>query len=409
MDKGYWKEYDFIFPKLYEEDLRVCKHVKSILLNENIESRDAAQFKTLAIIKKIAPYLSKTKAEKLAKYIVSDMFGYGPIDFLVNRYEYIEDIFLYPNRNVMVYHRDYGLCKTNFKLTEDGFKVFINAMIRDSPKHTKQFLSEVNPTVDLSLSDGSRLKAFYNPIGSTAVIRVSPLKTLSKFSIPKLISRGELTPECAAYLWDKIESGANIVISGAPGSGKTTLLSTLTSFIPPGKRILVVEEEIKELVLNSRNLDITHLLGGGEYTGDQLLIGVLRMRPDRVIIGELRGSEAKRMFFAANVGVPFMCTMHSNESGMAIIDRLMTEPMSVPREHVKHLDVLINVQKQGNLRVVKEINEFDGDQFKLVTIFKDGKMLKEVPQDKLEFLKSHISNKISKGEFDDLIAKYYKS
>lgn len=393
-----FKRYVYVAPKLTEEDKRIANHVKSILSRKNFDRSEIR--KSIGKIAKLGP-----KEEIIEQIVWLDMRCYGPISLLLDRIHFIEDIFIYPNRTILVFHRKHGLLETNLFLSERGFKIFLNAMIRDSGK--KEFISRANPSVDLTLKDGSRLKAFYDPIGPCAVLRLSPLRALEFFSIPRLIFLGSMSLEMAAFLWEAIRQRKSILISGAPGSGKTTLLSSLTSFIPKGERIIVVEEDIRELVLPKGRHDVVHLLGESEsqYDGEALLLGVLRMRPDRIIVGELRGREARRMFFAANVGVPFMATMHSNERGQAVLDRLSCEPMNVPKELIRHLNILVTMDKE---RRVVEICELKGGELERCFWYEGGfHFEKPVNEKMVSFLQECIENRVfRKEDFDRAVDSF---
>jgi pilus assembly protein CpaF len=247
-------------------------------------------------------------------------------------------------------------------------------------------IDESSPYVDARLPDGSRVNAVIPPISL-----VGPVLTIRKFSknpitIEQLVEFGTLTPESLQFLKAAVESKINIVISGGTGSGKTTLLNVLSGFIPSDERILTIENaaelQLRQehvVTLESRPPNIE---GRGEITIRQLVINALRMRPDRIIVGEIRDDAALDMLQAMNTGHDgSMTTLHSN-SPRDTLSRLetmiMMAGMELParaiREQVSNaINLIVHEERMrdGSRKVVAitEVSGMEGDVITMTDIF----------------------------------------
>ncbi len=176
-----------------------------------------------------------------------------------------------------------------------------------------------------------------------------------------LIERGMGNAYVMSYLWLAVESNLNIIIAGAPASGKTTLMSSLLSFVPRYKRIITIEEDINELKFYPNVTNVVSLYGSRYYNMVQTreqVVNALRMRPDRLVVGEIRAAETKELFSGANIGVPFMTTLHSNEGGVAVLKRLVSKPMEVDMQALSSLDLAVYVKQGAVGRVISSISEY---------------------------------------------------
>ena len=276
------------------------------------------------------------------------------------------------NRDVFVFHRKYGNCKTNIFVDEKS-GVF-NLIKRISATVSKQF-NELHPLLDARLPDGSRANATFNyvsPFGHTLTIRKFSAIPLS---IIDIISNGTIDMELVAFFWVMVQGlgmhPMNIIITGGTGSGKTTFMNVLTAFIPFEERIISIEDTI-ELDLGTRENwiqmetkpKIKDVLA---VSMDDLLKNTLRMRPDRIIVGEVRGPEAQTLFVAMDTGHRgILGTLHSN-SAREMLLRLKNEPMVVPEQMLPLLDMVIVMQRRyhkdkgitRNIKQVAEIGRMD--------------------------------------------------
>lgn len=246
-------------------------------------------------------------------------------------------------------------------------------------------INELNPIVDARLPDGSRVNGVYKNVavnGPTLTIR----KFLESYiSMEQLISGGTVNREGAKLLKRYVESGANIFISGGTSSGKTTLINALSDYIPRNERVIVIEDsaelklaKIENLVqLECRNSNST---GKGEVSLSTLIKNSLRMRPDRIIIGEVRGEEVFHMLQAMNTGHSGMSTGHAN-SIEGMLKRLETMYLmavsidinAIRKQIADAIDVMIHVEKIGSKRSIVEISEilgYEGGEYIIKRIMK---------------------------------------
>lgn len=304
-----------------------------------------------------APFLQGAERGEFLSYIVAhDVAGNGPISMLMENPEVEEIVVNSPEAEIGIYHARYGFCRTNLRFAnEQAFRFTINRLV----KSTEKELSSAYPIIDAQMEDGARVHAQIRPHavnGAAASIR---LRGDRRKDIRELMSGKAVDAATAAYLWMAIETGHNIVITGAPSSGKTTLLNALMDFAPKYHRIIAIEDEASELRFGEGMPNAVSLLSTakGASLKDQV-VNALHMRPDRLIVGELRGEEAREVFFGANVGVPFMTTIHTKGDGSAVTNRLGSKPMSVEPEALCMLDIAVLMDAAGGRRRIGGISEY---------------------------------------------------
>lgn len=249
-----------------------------------------------------------------------------------------------------------------------------------------------NPIVDARLMDGSRVHIVLPPIaikGATVTIRKFP----EKITMKKLIEYGSLSEDVAKVLKTFVKSGYNIFISGGTGSGKTTFLNALSEFIPKTDRVITIEDSAELNISNVDNLVSLetrdkNVEGEGEISMQMLIKAALRMNPDRIVVGEVRGKEALDMLQAMNTGHDgSLSTGHAN-SCFDMLSRLETMvlmaeelPLQAIRQQIaSSIDILIHLTKlKDKRRVVYEISELedlDGDKYKTNKLYEfDGNNL----------------------------------
>jgi len=261
--------------------------------------------------------------------------------------------------------------KTGISKTDKGFSsreeldLFIRKLIIFSGRKTTRKINNV----ELAEIKG-RANIAYSPFGPQITITRAKEKPLS---IIELIKSGTLTPQLAAQLWLYAEGlgvkPANIIISGGPGTGKTTLLNALFSFIPENERIVVIEDTLELNTSSEENC--SRLESDEETTLADLVKNSLRMRPDRIIVGEVRGKEAEDLMTAMNIGKYCMGTLHASTARETIM-RLENEPMNVPEILVNLVDVFVIMRRyniNGRIqRVVGELVETAGMERKMVLL-----------------------------------------
>jgi flagellar protein FlaI len=347
--------YEVIEPTLQREEEKQLREVKALLMEEvdvslkEIQTREKAENylkeQTKKTIKKHLIKVPPEAVDKLTYFVIRDFLGYGKIDPLMKDH-LIEDISADGvNIPIYVWHRVYESMPTNIVFKDETeLDSFTVRMAYLSGKN----ISIASPILDASLPDGSRLQLTYGSEitrkGSTFTIRrfrVDPL------TISDLIAFKTISSEMAAYLWYVVENRASVLVAGGIASGKTTMLNCLSTFIKPEMKVVSVEET-QELNLPHENwipsvvrLGFSHAdKKDGTITLFDLLKAAVRQRPDYIIVGEVRGEEAYTLFQAIATGHLGMCTIHA-ESVQAIMNRLESEPMNIPRPLITMANVIM--------------------------------------------------------------------
>lgn len=323
------------------------------------------------------PYRSRDEIQKLVKEILDEALELGPIQDLLND-DTVNEIMV--NRKDQIFiERSGKLIKTNYSFSGNAQLLSVIERIV-SPLGRR--IDEKTPYVDARLADGSRVHSIIPPLAIQG-----PMLTIRKFAKHRLtwkdlVKFGSITEEMADFLRSCIEARLNIIISGGTGSGKTTLLNVLASFIPSTERILTVEDAAELQLpqehwgrLETRPANIE---GKGEVTIRELVRNTLRMRPDRIVVGECRSGEALDMLQAMNTGHDgSMTTVHSN-SPRDCIARLetlvMMAGMELPAKAIREqIASAVNlVVQQSRLsdgsRKITSITEIVGMQGDVVTM-----------------------------------------
>jgi len=308
---------------------------------------------------------------KILYYAERDLVGFGGIDALM-RDPNIEDVSVDgAGKGVFVYHRRYESIETNLSFSnEQRLDDMIVRLVHMSGKH----VSTAFPIVDATLPGGHRLAATFrrevSPQGSTMTIRKFRKDPIT---IIDLINFGVLDYTIAAYAWLLIENRFTAVVVGATASGKTTFLNALLSMINPNSKIVTIEE-VQEVNIHHVNWAplISRLSYGlsennvGEVTLFNLVKAAMRMRPDIMVVGEVRGEEAYALFQAISTGHGGLATLHAEDAGSAI-QRLTSKPMDVAPSYLSFLDLTFSVRRvaipdpanPGNPRIVRRVISVD--------------------------------------------------
>lgn len=313
--------------------------------------------------------LADDKKVAMAEQIANDMLGYGAIDPLLRDDNLEEVMVIGINAPVYVAHRKRGSIPTNIVFEEDES---IQRIIEKIGRFSGRKIDLANPLLDARLPDGSRVNATLRPAsldGSTITIRKFKAEALTIINIIKF---GSMTSEVAAFLWLAVDGmgvrPSNVIVSGGTGSGKTTTLNCLGLFIPKEDRVITIEDtaELQLPLKHKIRLETKppNVEGKGGLSFNQLLINTLRMRPDRLILGEVRGEEAATLFVAMNTGHDgCMGTVHANNADETIT-RLINPPMNVPVIMIPALDLIImqnRISVGGKIkRTITEIAEVSG-------------------------------------------------
>jgi pilus assembly protein CpaF len=313
--------------------------------------------------------LNRAERERLVNEVLDETFGLGPLEALMAD-PTISDILINGHKVVYV-ERNGRLERADIVFTDERHLVHI---VQRIVGQVGRRVDETSPMVDGRLPDGSRINAIIPPLaldGSLVSIRRFGTKPLQAAD---LVEKGAVTAEMVEFLAACVQARLNILVSGGTGSGKTTLLNALSAFIPDDERVITIEDAA-ELRLQQPHVGRletrpTNVEGGGEITTRDLVRNALRMRPDRIVIGECRGPEALDMLQAMNTGHEgSLTTIHANDTRDALARLEMMVGMAgfdlpiwvIRRQIASAVHVVVQTSRlTGGARKVVKISEVTG-------------------------------------------------
>ena len=347
---------------LYEVKVRVHHRLVERLdlgqleaLDEHLVADEIRKAVGILLTEETVP-LTREERTRLAQELEFEILGLGPLELLV-RDNTVSDILV--NRFDQVYIERRGRLEPTEVRFQDNAHLLkiINKIVSNMGRR----IDESSPMVDARLPDGSRVNAIIPPLALDG-----PMLSIRRFAVHRptleeLVEKGSLTPEIGDVLRAMVKAKLNILISGGTGSGKTTLLNILSGFIPDNERIITIEDAA-ELQLQQEHVcrletRPPNIEGKGEITQRDLLKNTLRMRPDRIIVGEVRGAEVIDMLQAMNTGHEgSMTTVHANTtrdglvrletmislSGVSIQEKAMRQLIS------SSLDIIIQLNRHSD-------------------------------------------------------------
>ncbi len=319
------------------------------------------------MIDKYFPDVDEKTKKYLKNYLIQKSLGLGTLEFLLADKNLEEIVVNNSKEPVWVYHRKYGWLKTNILIeSEEQIKNY-SAMIG---RRVGRQITILNPLMDANLETGDRVNATLSPIslkGNTITLR----KFASKpWTIVDLIKNKTISYPAAAFIWLCIQYEMSALIAGGTASGKTSMLNAISNFFPPNQRIISIEDthEIRlpkylhwvPMVTRTKNPE-----GKGEVTMLDLLVNSLRMRPDRIIVGEVRRKrEAEVLFEAIHTGHSVYATIHANDAEETIT-RLTSPPIEIPINMVSSISLVI-VQYRNRRTGIRRT-------FQIAEVLKNGK------------------------------------
>jgi len=320
------------------------------------------------LIESNLPALNPDMKEFLIGKLMQDMLGLGEIEFLVNDPGLEEIVIPSSKEPIRVYHKKYGWLVTNLKIEKEEEIINYSNIIA---RRVGRQITVLTPLLDAHLVTGDRVNSILYPIatkGNTITIRKF---ARDPYTIIDLIKNKTCDLDVATILWLAIEYEMNVLISGGTASGKTVLLNACMPFIPPNHRIISVEDTRElmlpdflywcPLVTRTPNPE-----GKGEVTMLQLLINSLRMRPDRIVLGEMRRQEeAMVLFEAMHTGHSVYATVHA-DSAAETIARLTNPPLNIPPNLLKavNLNVVMFRDRRKGIRRILQVAEFETNEDK---------------------------------------------
>ena len=298
---------------------------------EELKDKFAAEVERL--LQQYLPNIDQQTKTMLINYVIQQDLGLGYIEVLLKD-DFLEEIVVNGAREPLwVYHKKYGWLKTNvFMESEEQIRHYATMIGKDIGKA----ITILSPLLDAHLLTGDRVNATLHPIsniGNTITIRKFSRKP---WTIVDLITNKTINYEGAALVWLAMQHELSILIAGGTGSGKTSFLNVLCNFLPPNQRILTIEDT-RELQLPKTlhwvpmETRMPNPEGKGEVSMLDLVINALRMRPDRILVGEIRRKkEAEVLFEAMHTGHSVYATVHANNARETIV-RLTNPPIEVPK------------------------------------------------------------------------------
>ncbi|MCC7574310.1 Flp pilus assembly complex ATPase component TadA [Candidatus Woesearchaeota archaeon] len=406
---------------------------------ENID--DLRKKFTLSISRLVKKYFPKSDDKTkntLINYLLEENLGFGKIDILLKD-AYLEEIVINNHSEpVWVYHKRHGWLETNITIfTESRIRHYSTMIGRDVNKE----ITVLNPLMDAHLKTGDRVNATLAPIstkGNTITIRKF---AEDPWTIIKFIEMKTISPEGAALVWIAVQNELSILIAGGTGSGKTSMLNGISNFLPPNQRIISIEDT-RELKLSSYlhwvplETRLPNPEGKGGITMLDLLINSLRMRPDRIFVGEIRRKEeAQVLLEAMHTGHSVYATIHANNADETV-SRLTNPPIDIPKGMISSLSMILvqnrnrrtgkrrtiqiaELTRAGEPRVLMQysattdkLEKVNDSQeiFKIISLYA-GMTTQQVQQEldvKTQILKWLLNKKISSiNELGKFMADYY--
>jgi flagellar protein FlaI len=345
----------------------------------------------VSLVESLVKLVSKIKfiqdKSLFSEYVMHNSIGLKQLAFF-SLDDDLEELMVNGPESVFVFHRKHGMCKTNVSIDQ---KTLSDMIQRIALTIGRDFDSK-NPLLDARLPDGSRVNATLAdlaPTGATLTIRKF---SSTPMTILDLIQNKTITTDAAAFLWMVVDGlgthPQNTLVAGGTASGKTTMLNILSNFIRLNERVVSIEDTIELSLLGRENwvaLEARNSVGS-EITMDSLLKNAMRMRPDRIIVGEVRGPEALTLFTAMDTGHQgCLGTIHANNAREAIV-KLQERPLEVPQAMLPLLDFIVIMERHfskeaGMQRRVTQIVELSRMEEKVLfgTLFEYD--------DKLNYLK----------------------
>ncbi len=369
--------YNLSIPNVKEATEAVLEEVRNDLVKEitlttteildirnAIELKKKFEAKIKDLLKKKMPNEPDHNIEVITGHLLNKSFGLGDIEFLLNDANLEEIVINGGGKPLWVYHKKHGWLKSNILLnTESQVNNYASSIARKVGRQ----INVLDPLLDAHLVTGDRVNATLFPIstsGNTITIRKFRRKP---WSVTDLIANNTLSSDMMAFLWLAVEAELSIIFSGGTGSGKTTVMNAVMALLPSNRRIISIEDT-REINLP----DYLHWVplttreanpeGRGRISMLDLLVNSLRMRPDYMIVGEIRRKEeAEVLFEAIHTGHSVYSTLHAN-TAIQTVKRLTNEPLNISPTMVESLPLIVVMYRQRRKRIrrVLEISEVYG-------------------------------------------------
>ncbi len=334
-----------ILEKIREEFVSkiAFEEIERLEENKSIDIKDRFRNQIRRLLSKYFPKLEEKTMNMLMNYLIEENLGLGKIEILLRDINLEEIVINNHKEPVWVYHRKFGWLETNIRImSEARIRHYATMIGRDIGKE----ITNLNPLMDAHLLTGDRVNSTLLPIstkGNTITIRKF---ASDPWTITKFMDEDTISTYGAALIWLAIQNELSVIISGGTGSGKTSMLNVISNFFPPNQRIVSIEDT-RELIL-AKNLHwvpmetrLPNPEGKGGITMLDLLVNSLRMRPDRIIVGEIRRKEeAQVLLEAIHTGHSVYATIHANTAS-EVITRLTNPPIEIPKPMISSISLIV--------------------------------------------------------------------
>lgn len=379
---------------------------------DKIQHRFRREIKSL--LHQYFPGLDDKTESMLINYIIEENLGFGKVDILLAD-EKLEEVVINSHKEpVKVYHKEFGWLETNITIVTEARIRHYSAMIG---RNVGKEITALNPLMDAHLKSGDRVNATLEPVssrGNTITIRKF---AKDPWTIPKFIQAGTISIDGAAFLWLCMQHELSILIAGGTGSGKTSMLNVLANFFPPNQRIISIEDT-RELVLPEElhwvpmETRLPNPEGKGGVEMLDLLVNSLRMRPDRIAVGEIRRrEEAEVLLEAMHTGHSVYATIHANNADEVVV-RLTNPPISIPKEMISSLGLICvqNRNRRTGKRRTLQIAEIlpSGDPNVLLQLNAKDDILEKLNESKVVFDRLELYTGLSIDQIQEDLAEKKK-
>ena len=369
--------------------------------------RDRFKKEIHGLIQKYFPNTDEKTSDMLVNYLIEENLGLGKIEILLKDPSLEEIVINNHTEPVWIYHRKHGWLKTNIRIfTEARIRHYSTMIGRDVNKE----ITALNPLMDAHLTTGDRVNATLAPIstkGNTITIRKF---AEDPWTITKFIKQGTINVEAAAFIWLAIQNEMSLLIAGGTGSGKTSMLNVVSNFFPANQRILSIEDT-RELTLPGNlhwvpmETRLPNPEGKGGVTMLDLLVNSLRMRPDRILVGEIRRkAEAEVLLEAMHTGHSVYATIHANNAD-EVVTRLTNPPIDIPKPMISSLAMVIvqNRNRRTGKRRTLQVAEIlpNGDPNVLLQLNVREDMLEKIKESKTVISRLELYTGMSKKDIQE--------
>jgi archaeal flagellar protein FlaI len=341
------------------------EEIENFEQNEIINIREKFKDEIRRLIQRYFPKADENTTNMLINYLIQENLGLGKLEILLQDPALEEIVINNHKEPVWVYHKKHGWLITNIKVVNEArIRHFATIIGRDVGKE----ITNLNPLMDAHLLTGDRVNATLNPIsskGNTITIRKF---SSDPWTITKFLKDNVMSYEAAALIWLAVQNEMSVIIGGGTGSGKTSMLNVISNFFPPNQRIISIEDT-RELVLAEdlhwvpMETRLPNPEGRGGITMLDLLINSLRMRPDRILVGEIRRkAEAEVLLEAMHTGHSVYATIHANNAE-EVVTRLTNPPIEIPKPMIASLGMIVtqNRNRRTNKRRTMQLAEISNN------------------------------------------------